>query len=314
MNIYFSKVSQAFFANESENLVSSNDTIPIVNGIPRFVKSDNYASAFGRQWNRFQKTQLDSSIKFPLSQERLKRCLGDDLWDNLDGKLVLEAGCGAGRFTEILLSQGAIVVSVDLSDAVDSNQRNFPISDRHFICQADINSLPFKQDFFDVVICLGVIQHTRNSEEAICSLYSHVKKNGSLVIDHYRRTFSFVTRLLPIYRLILKYFNIKDTLQFTEKLVKFWFPIHKILGRNLFIYAILSRFSPIVTYFHSYPLLSLQAQYDWSIMDTHDSLFDYYKRLKTVSDIKLTLENFSNASNIVVRKGGIGIEARCNKI
>jgi hypothetical protein len=49
-------------------------------------------------------------------------------------------------------------------------------------------------------------------------------------------------------------------------------------------------------------------------MDTHDSLFDYYKRLKTVSDIKLTLENFSNASNIVVRKGGIGIEARCNKI
>ena len=313
MNIYFSRISQLFYKNEAESLVSLDEFIPVVNGIPRFVKSDNYASAFGRQWNRFQKTQLDSSIKFPLSQERLQRCLGDDLWENLDGKLVLEAGCGAGRFTEVLLKQGAIVVSVDLSDAVDSNQRNFPISDKHFICQADINSLPFKEEFFDIVICLGVIQHTRNSEEAISSLYSHVKKNGNLVIDHYRRTPSFITRLLPIYRFVLKYLDIKDSLKFTESLVKFWFPIHKILGRNLFLYAILSRFSPIVTYFHCYPLLSLQAQYDWSIMDTHDSLFDYYKRLKTVNEIRDTLNKLPGASNIIVKKGGIGIEARCIK-
>lgn len=313
MNIYFSRISQLFFKNDVEKLVSLDESIPIENGIPRFVKSDNYASAFGRQWNRFQKTQLDSSIKFPLSQERLKRCLGDDLWENLEGKLVLEAGCGAGRFTEVLLKQGAIVVSVDLSDAVDSNQRNFPISENHFICQADINTLPFKDDFFDIVVCLGVIQHTRNSEEAISSLYSHVKKNGYLVIDHYRRTLSFLTRLLPIYRFILKYVKIIDSLKFTERIVKFWFPLHKILGRNLFFYAILSRFSPIVTYFHSYPLLSLQAQYDWSIMDTHDSLFDYYKRLKTLTDISETLNKLPGASNIIVKKGGIGIEARCSK-
>lgn len=313
MNIYFSRSSQLFFKKNFENLVSLDESVPVVNGIPRFVKSDNYASAFGRQWNRFQKTQLDSSIKFPLSQERLKRCLGDDLWQNLNGKLVLEAGCGAGRFTEVLLKQGAIVVSVDLSDAVDSNQRNFPISENHYICQADINYLPFKDDFFDIVICLGVIQHTRNSEEAIYSLYSHVKKKGSLVIDHYRLTPSFVTRLLPIYRFILKYLKIKDSLQFTERLVKAWFTLHKILGRNLISYAILSRFSPIVTYFHSYPLLSLQAQYDWSIMDTHDSLFDYYKRLKTLTEISETLNNLPEASNVIVKKGGIGIEARCIK-
>jgi SAM-dependent methyltransferase len=313
MNIYFSKISNLFYEENSENLFSLNELIPIINGIPRFVKSDNYASAFGRQWNKFQKTQLDSYIKFPLSQERLKRCLGDDLWNDLDGKLILEAGCGAGRFTEILLNKGAIVVSVDLSDAVDSNQRNFPISKNHFICQADINDLPFKNNFFDIVICLGVIQHTRNSEEAINSLYSHVKKDGNLVIDHYRRTISFMTRLLPIYRYMLKYFKLNDSLQFTESLVKFWFPIHRLLGKNLFLYAILSRVSPIVTYFYSYPLLSLQAQYDWSIMDTHDSLFDYYKRLKTINDIRETLYKLPGASNIIVKKGGIGIEARCIK-
>jgi 2-polyprenyl-3-methyl-5-hydroxy-6-metoxy-1,4-benzoquinol methylase len=313
MNIYLSKIDEQFFIYENGSLVSLNQTIPIVNGIPRFVESDNYASAFGKQWNRFQKTQLDSSINFPLSEERLKRCLGENLWNNLNGKLILEAGCGAGRFTEILLKKGAIVVSVDLSDAVDSNQRNFPISDKHYVCQADLNSLPFKKDFFDIVICLGVIQHTRNSEEAIGSLYSHVKNNGSLVIDHYRRTLSFLTRLLPVYRFFFKFFAITDTLNFTENLVKLWFPIHRLLGRNIFLYAILSRFSPIVTYFHSYPSLSIQAQYDWSIMDTHDSLFDFYKRLKTVRGIRNTLEKLPGVSNIFVIKGGIGIEARCNK-
>ena len=32
----------------------------IINNIPRFVKSDNYANSFGLQWNKFRKTQLDS--------------------------------------------------------------------------------------------------------------------------------------------------------------------------------------------------------------------------------------------------------------
>ncbi len=31
---------------------------PIVNGIPRFVSGNNYASAFGLQWRKFQLTQF----------------------------------------------------------------------------------------------------------------------------------------------------------------------------------------------------------------------------------------------------------------
>lgn len=81
------------------------------------------------------------------------RCIVEELWKTLAGKHVLEAGCGAGRFTEVLLAQGALVTSVDLSSAVESNAHNFPISVRHRVAQADILALPFSPCQFDVVFC-----------------------------------------------------------------------------------------------------------------------------------------------------------------
>src|SRR5438128_970839 len=83
----------------------SGHDFPIVDDIPRFVQS-GYTEAFGRQWRRFRLTQLDSHTGLKLSQDRLWRCLG---WPRPgeehypDGQTVLEAGCGAGRFTEGLL-------------------------------------------------------------------------------------------------------------------------------------------------------------------------------------------------------------------
>jgi protein-L-isoaspartate O-methyltransferase len=71
----------------------------------RFVGSSNYASAFGLQWNRFQRTRLDSYTGTTISRDRLTGALGGSL-DVVRDKSVLEAGCGAGRFTEVLLFAG----------------------------------------------------------------------------------------------------------------------------------------------------------------------------------------------------------------
>ncbi len=71
-------------------------------GIPRFVSSTLYADAFGTQWNRYRLTQVDSYTGIGISERRARRNLGDKLWGQLEGQHVLEAGCGAGRFTEVL--------------------------------------------------------------------------------------------------------------------------------------------------------------------------------------------------------------------
>src|SRR4051812_25137932 len=42
----------------------------ITAGIPRFVESDDYASSFGYQWNKFRKEQIDSFNGTTLSADR----------------------------------------------------------------------------------------------------------------------------------------------------------------------------------------------------------------------------------------------------
>src|SRR5687768_17188491 len=156
---------------------------PYVRGIPRFVGSDNYAAAFGSQWKAFRRTQLDSFTRTTISRDRLTRCLGGPL-DHVRSKLILEAGCGAGRFTELLLQSGARVFACDLSDAVEANFENCSSYEGYFICQADIAKLPVRPGLFDLVICLGVIQHTPDPEAALRALAAHLKPGGLLVVDH----------------------------------------------------------------------------------------------------------------------------------
>ncbi len=38
---------------------SSGSVFPIIGCIPRFCEVENYTSSFGRQWNKFQATQID---------------------------------------------------------------------------------------------------------------------------------------------------------------------------------------------------------------------------------------------------------------
>ena len=58
----------------------------IIKGIPRFINSnENYASAFGSQWNRYKKTQLDSFTNTNISKDMLVNIFGP-IYQNLNNK------------------------------------------------------------------------------------------------------------------------------------------------------------------------------------------------------------------------------------
>ena len=172
-------------------------------GIPRIVMSPStYTDAFGEQWNRYRATQLDSYTHTLISHDRLVRCVGDLLWQRLQTHSplhILETGCGAGRFTEVLLHcPAAVVTSTDLSSAVDTNQENCAQTGRHRIVQCDIYELPFPPQSYDVVLCLGVLQHTPNPEESMGRVYAQVKPGGWLVIDHYAPSVAHFTKVTAL--------------------------------------------------------------------------------------------------------------------
>jgi len=286
--------------------------VPVRAGIPYFAGDGSYASLFGDQWKKYKKTQLDSYSGTTITADRLNRCLGEPGKD-LSGKLVLEAGCGAGRFTEILLQKNAVLVSADMSSAVEVNQENFPQSDRHMVIQADINDMPYADESFDLVICLGVIQHTPIPEQTIRSLYQLVKKGGWLVIDHYTYTRSNLFRFVaPVYRWKLKKQPATITLPATQRLVKRFLPLHKRFAGNKLASMILNRISPVISYYSAFPQLNDQQQEEWALLDTHDSLTDWHKHFRNRPQIIHTLKQLG-AADIWCEYGGNGVEARCKK-
>ena len=70
--------------------------------IPRFVEEKNYASSFGLEWNKHSRTQLD---KFNGTNNYRDRFYQETNWNKVDLKnqKMLEAGCGAGKFTQIAI-------------------------------------------------------------------------------------------------------------------------------------------------------------------------------------------------------------------
>src|SRR6185437_5143265 len=60
-------------------------SFPVRDGIPRFVPPSTYADHFGAQWNKYRLTQLDSTLGFPYTRDRVRRCAGEALWNRIAG-------------------------------------------------------------------------------------------------------------------------------------------------------------------------------------------------------------------------------------
>lgn len=304
-----------FLHTESEKLLCpKGHQFEILRGVPRFVVSSGYATHFGLQWKTFRRTQLDSYTGFPISRDRLHECLGDKVWRSLKGKQVLECGCGAGRFTEVLLDREALVTSVDLSDAVESASEN--CANRDYPCrfaQADILNLPFDPQGFDLVLCIGVIQHTPDPESSIQQLWNQVKPGGHLVIDHYSFSrWRYYLTTTPLFRAVLNHMSRDNALRWTNRMVRFGFPVQRALRNRPLLSNAVSRMLPILTYFRTYPQLNDELQLEWSLLDTHDALTDGFKHSRDVPNIRRFLTELG-AINIEVWKGGNGVQARAQR-
>lgn len=152
---------------------------PELRRVLRFVEPSNYADSFGYQWRQFRKTQLDDASRNFSEPDFIKK-VGLKPQD-LKGKLVLDVGCGMGRFAEVATRWGATVVGIDLSAAAEVAAEN--LADRNFVAfQADVFALPFRPETFDLIYSMGVLHHTPDCEKAFKSLPQYLKPGGTIAI------------------------------------------------------------------------------------------------------------------------------------
>ncbi len=158
---------------------------PIRDGIPRFVSGDAYVESFSFEWKRWRLTQLDtpehraSETTFVASTGRRP--------EELAGRLVLDAGCGAGRYMDVVARVGGEVVGFDLSYSVDAARENLGARPNCHFVQADALRLPFRSDAFDFVYSIGVLEHTPDTHAGFTSLLRTLKPGGEVSIFVYPR-------------------------------------------------------------------------------------------------------------------------------
>jgi SAM-dependent methyltransferase len=176
--------------------MSCGHKYPITKGVVRFVDAQHYAGSFGFQWLTFHDTQLDSKGD-QRSETDFRRRTGFKPED-FAGKLVLDVGCGMGRFAEVATRWGACVVGIDLSLAPEAAVVNLAGRDAIFL-QADIFRLPFASESFDFIYSLGVLHHTPDCEQAFKVLPQFLKPGGRIAIWLYSKYHNWY-KMSDVYR------------------------------------------------------------------------------------------------------------------
>jgi 2-polyprenyl-3-methyl-5-hydroxy-6-metoxy-1,4-benzoquinol methylase/uncharacterized protein YbaR (Trm112 family) len=253
----------------------AGDSYPIVRAIPRFVPAENYASSFGFQWNHFRATQLDSHTGHPISRDRFGRETG---WTaaELSGALVLDAGCGAGRFAEVALSLGADLVAIDYSSAIDAAADNLPHPNFHPV-QADMFALPFRDGAFPFIYSLGVLQHTPDARRAVNSLVRHLQPGGRITVDFYLRRWTNLVHPKYVLRPFTTKVSAERLFGLLQRMVPTLMRISRTVAAIPLIGRYLRRMVPVADYTGILPLSDAQL-HEWALLDTFDWLSPRYDR------------------------------------
>jgi SAM-dependent methyltransferase len=247
---------------------------PQLNGVIRFVGAQEYAGSFGFQWKLYSRTQLDDASS-QRSENAFRRRTGFRPED-LAGKLVLDVGCGMGRFADVATRWGAHVVGIDLSLASEVAAKN--LADREAtIFQADVFKLPFAPESFDYIYSIGVLHHTPDCEQAFKQLPKLLKPGGRIAIWLYS-SYNAWYRMSDVYRKVTRRMA-PETL---HKLCRMVVPLHGIHNGLKKIPWVGKPASSALAW--AIPM-SHNKDATWRVLDTFDWYSPWYQSKHTYEEV-----------------------------
>lgn len=135
----------------------------------------NTKESFGYQWLRYDVNNDREDREIFLSDAQLSE-------NELQGKLILDAGCGMGRYTRIAGMMGGEIIGVDLSQSILKAYQKTRDNPFAHIIQGDVLHLPFREKQFDIIYSLGVLHHTPDPQQAFSHLAQCLKERGIISI------------------------------------------------------------------------------------------------------------------------------------
>lgn len=136
-------------------------------------------STYDLQWNRYRIVRPE--------EDRATFTNRTGLEGDLGGTLILDAGCGMGRYLRVAAERGARVVGLDLSWSLDAAAELCREHPPAGLVRGDLLRPPLEGGSFDHIYSLGVLDHTPDPRSAFLALTKLLKPGGRIVVWVYRR-------------------------------------------------------------------------------------------------------------------------------
>lgn len=169
-------------------------------GVPRLtyasIPAESIRGTYDTAWAQFEygdatwSMDADERLRLFLKEMRLQP-------HELEGKLMLDAGCGTGVLAGGVGRYGCEAVGTDVSEIVVRAQRHFGAqgaAHAHFV-QADLDHPPFRDEIFDIIYAGGVLHCNPDPHATFRAITRKLKPGGRLWVWLYRRRTDMKYRL-----------------------------------------------------------------------------------------------------------------------
>lgn len=146
-----------------------------------------YRLKIGQHQTNFKVGNMKKGIKELTDREN-----ADSFWVNarknlvldlIEGKKVLDIGCGTGLMCNSAAEKGYDVTGIDLEkEGIEIARKNAPKNRRTYFVVGDFLKYNFKEGSFDSVIITDVLEHVKNDGEMLRKIFKVLKKGGVLVL------------------------------------------------------------------------------------------------------------------------------------
>lgn len=127
-----------------------------------------------------QRYATEGGDTFPPDPSRYRAWFGSLLGSAPPGAAMLDYGCGAGYVCSLFVKLGYDVTGVDISSAaLEIARRREPRAT--FVDATADGALPFADASFDVIACLGVLEHVPEPAPVVAELRRIARENATAV-------------------------------------------------------------------------------------------------------------------------------------
>ncbi len=182
---------EKFLSQNEREVVRVREEVP---SLKTPVSAGNVSWSFSLEWDAHSKLNMTTTWGMTL-ESRFEHFLYETQSEKseLNGKMILDAGCGNGLLTECFSNNGLIAIGIDFSTSVYQAEKRRTSANCCFI-QGDLMSPPFRPEIFDIIVSNGVLHHTPNTETTFKSVAKLVKKFGKIYIWLYSEKGTFFWR------------------------------------------------------------------------------------------------------------------------